>query len=111
MADGYEAIPPDLRKAMQACTSQIPVLAQYRAAFSPAHLSPADFSLAPQAHEVGSAYCKGTAENGFQDKRYESVVQYIDDLVDALEHIGANLSASAANYSTAAQASGVEARR
>src|SRR4051794_1451197 len=43
-----EVIPPDLRKALEVCADQAPILRGYAAEFAPARLRKDDFDLAPQ---------------------------------------------------------------
>ncbi len=109
--DGYEVIPPDLKKAMETCAEQAPIVRNCMIAFAPAKLSTSDFGLAPGADELGAAYVDGTAENDHRDKRYESVYGYLGDLADALEFITTALEVSAYNYQAGHQASQVGGTR
>ena len=104
-ADGYEVIPPDLRKALEVCADQAPILRGYATEFAPAHLREDDFGLAPGADELGSAYVDGTQENAHRDKRYESAYNYVIDLCQALEYLSKALEVSEQNYRAASQAS------
>ncbi|MEV6151120.1 hypothetical protein AB0L53_12350 [Nonomuraea sp. NPDC052129] len=105
--EGYEVIPPDLKKAMETCAHQAPIVRNAMISFAPAKLHKSDFGLAPGADELGAAYVDGTAENEHKDKRYESVYGYLGDLADALEFISTALEVSAYNYKAAHQASDV----
>lgn len=102
---GYEVIPPDLRKALEVCADQAPILRGYAAEFAPACLRKGDFGLAPGADELGSAYVDGTQENGHRDKRYESEYNYVIDLCEALEYLSKALEVSEQNYRAASRAS------
>ncbi|MEV0196938.1 hypothetical protein [Nonomuraea sp. NPDC050691] len=104
-ANGYDVIPPSLTKAMQACADQMQPVKDCIAAFGPAKLAKSDFSAAPQADELAAAYVDGTQEMNYRDKRYESVVDYMNDLYAALEWMSESLEASAYNYKLAEQAS------
>ncbi|NUW40967.1 hypothetical protein [Nonomuraea rhodomycinica] len=104
-ADGYDVIPPNLTKAVQSCADQRQPVKDCIAVFAPARLVKSDFSQAPQADELAAAYVDGTQEMNHQDKRYESVVDYLNDLYDALEWLSESLDASAYNYKIADVAS------
>ncbi|MEV0148084.1 MULTISPECIES: hypothetical protein [unclassified Nonomuraea] len=109
-ADGYDVIPPALAKAMQACADQMAAVRDCVNVFAPARLAKSDFSLAPQSEELAAAYVDGTQEMNHKDKRYDSVVDYLNDLWNALEWIAESLDASAYNYNLAEQANLGKAR-
>ncbi|MEU4228832.1 hypothetical protein AB0F17_31440 [Nonomuraea sp. NPDC026600] len=103
--EGYEVIPPDLRKALEVCADQAPILRGYAAEFAPARLREDDFGLAPGADELGLAYVDGTQEYGHRDKRYESAYNYVMDLCESLEYLSKALEVSEQNYRAASRAS------
>ncbi|NUW30217.1 hypothetical protein HTZ77_02060 [Nonomuraea sp. SMC257] len=90
---------------MQSCANQMQPVKDCIAAFGPARLTKSDFSQAPQADELAASYVDGTQEMNFNDKRYESVVDYLNDLHDALQWLSDSLDASAYNYKVAEAAS------
>ncbi|GAA2320211.1 hypothetical protein GCM10010149_86310 [Nonomuraea roseoviolacea subsp. roseoviolacea] len=100
-ANGYDVIPTNLTKAVQSCADQRQPVKDCIAGFGPARLTKRDFSQAPQADELAASYVDGTQEMNFEDKRYDSVVAYLNDLHDALQWLADSLDASAYNYTFA----------